>query len=581
MEGATTFRLVLIRPSHYDDDGYVIQWVRSAIPSNTLATLNSLAMDCARRQVLGKDVGIVVDCYDETNTVLPIKSIIRTVQKAAAGMVALVGVQSNQFPRAVDLATSFLQADISVVIGGFHVSGCLRMLPDIPVDIQAALNKGIAIFAGEAEGRLDLIVRDAYHGRLKKVYNFMDDLPGLQGTPTPFLDRTIIDRTFGRMSSFDAGRGCPFQCSFCTIINVQGRKSRWRSPDDIEAVIRSNLRQGVRRFFITDDDFARNKNWEAILDRLIVLREDERLPISFTIQVDTQCHKIPRFIEKAARAGCRNVFIGLESINPDALIAAKKRQNKIWGYRKMLQAWKDHGCTTIAGYILGFPQDTPGSIAQDIEIIKRELPIDMLEFFYLTPLPGSEDHQTLTAQGVWMDSDMNKYDLEHVTTAHSCMSEGEWSQVYKTSWRQYYTLEHIETVLRRAAAKRLNMNKLMYHLLWFSGSTTIDKVHPLEWGVLRRKVRKQRRCGMLFESPFIFYPRRVWQVTSTCVRWAFLVWTVYRIRCRVENASTRLEYIDTALTPVADQEEGSLDLMQVHADSCVHPHITKQKAAIV
>ena len=466
MEGATTFRLVLIRPSHYDDDGYVIQWVRSAIPSNTLATLNSLAMDCARRQVLGKDVGIVVDCYDETNTVLPIKSIIRTVQKAAAGMVALVGVQSNQFPRAVDLATSFLQADISVVIGGFHVSGCLRMLPDIPVDIQAALNKGIAIFAGEAEGRLDLIVRDAYHGRLKKVYNFMDDLPGLQGTPTPFLDRTIIDRTFGRMSSFDAGRGCPFQCSFCTIINVQGRKSRWRSPDDIEAVIRSNLRQGVRRFFITDDDFARNKNWEAILDRLIVLREDERLPISFTIQVDTQCHKIPRFIEKAARAGCRNVFIGLESINPDALIAAKKRQNKIWGYRKMLQAWKDHGCTTIAGYILGFPQDTPGSIAQDIEIIKRELPIDMLEFFYLTPLPGSEDHQTLTAQGVWMDSDMNKYDLEHVTTAHSCMSEGEWSQVYKTSWRQYYTLEHIETVLRRAAAKRLNMNKLMYHLLW-------------------------------------------------------------------------------------------------------------------
>ena len=566
MEGATTFRLVLIKPSHYDDDGYVIQWVRSAIPSNTLAALNSLAMDCAQRQVLGTDIDIVVDCYDETNSVLPIENMIRNIRKASAGMVAIVGVQSNQFPRAVDLATSFLRADISVVIGGFHISGCLSMLPEIPVDIQAALNKGATIFAGEAEGRLDLILCDAYHGRLKPVYNFMDDLPGLEGVPTPFLDRTIIDGTFGRMSSFDAGRGCPFQCSFCTIINVQGRKSRWRSPDDIEALIRANLRQGVRRFFITDDDFARNKNWEAILDRLIMLREDERLPISFVIQVDTLCHKIPRFIEKAARAGCRNVFIGLESINPAALIAAKKRQNKISEYRKMLQAWKDHGCTTMAGYILGFPQDTPESIAQDIEIIKRELPIDMLEFFYLTPLPGSEDHQTLTSQGVWMDPDMNKYDLEHITMAHPRMSEDEWRRVYKSAWRQYYTLDHVETVLRRAAAKRFNMNKMMYYLLWFSGSTTIDKVHPLEWGVLRRKIRRQRRSGMSLESPLIFYPRRVWQVISTCTRWALLVWKFHRIRRRVENSSTRLEYMDVALTPVADQEAEHLDLMQVYAD---------------
>ncbi len=108
MEGATTFRLVLIKPSHYDDDGYVIQWVRSAIPSNTLAALNSLAMDCAQRQVLGTDVDIVVDCYDETNSVLPIENMIRNIRKASAGMVAIVGVQSNQFPRAVDLATSFL-----------------------------------------------------------------------------------------------------------------------------------------------------------------------------------------------------------------------------------------------------------------------------------------------------------------------------------------------------------------------------------------------------------------------------------------------------------------------------------------
>ena len=89
------------------------------------------------------------------------------------------------------------------------------------------------------------------------------------------------------------------------------------------------------------------------------------------------------------------MFIGLENINPANLIAAKKRQNKITEYRKMLLAWKQAGVITYAGYILGFANDTPESIRQDIEIIKKELPLDMLEFFVLTPLPGSEDHKVL------------------------------------------------------------------------------------------------------------------------------------------------------------------------------------------
>jgi radical SAM superfamily enzyme YgiQ (UPF0313 family) len=178
------------------------------------------------------------------------------------------------------------------------------------------------------------------------------------------------------VTSFDAGRGCPFQCSFCTIINVQGRKSRYRSPDSIEQIVRMNYDQGVNRFFITDDNFARNKDWEAIYDRIISLREVDGMDVRFMIQVDTLCHRIPHFIEKSKRAGVTRVFIGLENINPANLIAAKKRQNKITEYRKMLLEWKRFGIMTFAGYILGFPNDTPDSIRQDLEIIKRELPLD-------------------------------------------------------------------------------------------------------------------------------------------------------------------------------------------------------------
>ncbi len=126
-----------------------------------------------------------------------------------------------------------------------------------------------------------------------------------------------------------------------------------------------NWKQGVKRFFITDDNFARNKDWESIYDRIIKLREVDGMDVRFMIQVDTFCHRIENFIDKSKRAGVTRVFIGLENINPANLIAAKKRQNKITEYRKMLLEWKRYGIITFAGYILGFPDDTPESIRQD------------------------------------------------------------------------------------------------------------------------------------------------------------------------------------------------------------------------
>src|SRR6202167_6552011 len=87
------------------------------------------------------------------------------------------------------------------------------------------------------------------------------------------------------------------------------------------------------------------------------------------LQVDTLCHRIPGFIEKAARAGCTAVFIGLENINPESLMGTKKRQNKIWEYRDMLLAWRNQKVMTYAGYILGFPTHPPGTLTHGCEII--------------------------------------------------------------------------------------------------------------------------------------------------------------------------------------------------------------------
>ena len=136
---ASLFHLVLIKPTHYDDDGYPIQWFRSAIPSNTLASLNGLAEDAQRRKVLGPDVEIRIDTYDETNRRVRPERMIRQIRRAGGrALIGLVGVQTNQFPRAVDLAQPFLDAGLPVCIGGFHVSGCLAMLPEAPSELRAA-----------------------------------------------------------------------------------------------------------------------------------------------------------------------------------------------------------------------------------------------------------------------------------------------------------------------------------------------------------------------------------------------------------------------------------------------------------
>src|SRR3974390_609555 len=290
-------------------------------------------------------------------------------------------------------------------------------------------------------------------------------------------------------------------------INARGRKSRFRSADDVEHLIRLNWAQGIHKFFITDDNFARNREWESIFDRLILLRERDAIPLGLMIQVDTLCHKIPNFIEKAKRAGVTRVFIGLENINPDNLAGAKKRQNKITEYRKMLLAWKAQGIITLAGYILGFPSDTPATIRRDIAIIQKELPLDIIEFFCLTPLPGSEDHQVLWKKGVAMDPDLNNYDVEHVCTAHPKMNKYEWEGIYREAWSLYYTPEHMKTLLRRMAATGGPMGSLVKVLVAFSTTVRLEHVHPLQAGGLRLRHPSERRPGLPSGNPASFLSR--------------------------------------------------------------------------
>jgi radical SAM superfamily enzyme YgiQ (UPF0313 family) len=545
----TAFRVVMIKPSHYDDEGYVIRWMRSCIPSNTLACLYGITQAVVTSGRLGPNVDVPIDVYDETNQRIPIQKIIRQLTvPGSPGVVCLAGVQSNQFPRAMDLAREFRQAGLTVLIGGFHVSGCLSMLETLPADLTAAMDSGITLVAGEVEEHWGDVLEDALHGRLRPLYNFLKDLPNLQGQTPPVLPPDVIARYVGHLTTFDAGRGCPFECSFCTIINVQGRKSRYRSADDIEAIIRANHRMGIKRYFITDDDFARNKHWEAIFDRIILLRQRDGIKISFILQVDTASHRIPRFVEKAGKAGCRKVFIGMENVNPQTLKDTGKKQNQVHEYRDMLQAWRKANAVTFAGYIIGFPNDTYESVMRDVEILKRELPLDLVEFFVLTPLPGSEDHQTMVKEGAWLEPDMNSYDTEHACARHPNMSRDEWMRTYQAAWRSFYTWEHMETIFRRRHAEGHSVGKMLGQFIWFRGSMFVEGVHPLQAGILRRKHRSERRPGLPPESMPVFAWRRIREVSAELTGTLGLVWKLYRLARRVTKDPAARAYRDESMT---------------------------------
>ena len=296
------FTIVLIKPSHYDDDGYVIQWRRSTIPSNSLASVYGLLAECAEARVLGPDVDIDFEIYDECNTIIDFPAIAKRIL-ADGGMVALVGVQSNQFPRALDIGRQLRKQGVTVAVGGFHVSGCIAMLPELPPDLKEAQALGMILYAGEGEGRLADFLKEVDSGKPKPVYNYLNDMPDMAAAAIPVLPRPVVTKVAGHYTSFDAGRGCPFQCSFCTIINVQGRKSRYRTARRCRgAIVRASAAQDVARFFVTDDNFALQPQLGADPRSPDRTARAARFQDQATAPESTRMlfYKIPGFIEKAA-----------------------------------------------------------------------------------------------------------------------------------------------------------------------------------------------------------------------------------------------------------------------------------------
>lgn len=534
--------LYLIRPSKYDDDGYVIRYWKGVCPSNTLACLNGLSEDVRRRGVLGRDMKFNIRNIDESVEPVKIKRIVKNNRiKGIKTVVCLVGVQSNQFPRAADLAMAFRQSGVDVLIGGFHVSGILAMLPEPPQELRKLQEAGVTMVAGEVEYRWETILKDALAGQLRPVYNYLNDKPDLSSVPMPVFPRNLLKSyAVKHFATLDCSRGCPFKCSFCTVINVHGRAMRYRPVDSILRMIRENyLRENISFYFFTDDNFSRNRNWAAIFDGLIRMRNEEGIPVTFMMQVDTQSHRLPGFVSKAVEAGCSQVFIGLESLNERNLEAVEKKQNKIQDYQGMITRYQEAGIVPHVAYIIGFPFDSEESVALDMARLEEELGAPQASFFMLTPLPGSVDHKTALSRGAILDADLNNYDSFHPTFSHEGMPSGAWKRTYESAWRSFYGIPNMIRILKKTPGKKYR--DIFLNFIWYKNSIQVEGGHPMLGGFIRLKSRKERRHIYPMESRWVFFKRRTGDVMRTFVGWIKLaiemeeVWLKTRRRDPLEE----------------------------------------------
>lgn len=514
------FRIYLIKPSKYDDDGYVIRYWKGVLPTNTLACLYALTKDVQERGILGEDLEWEIDVIDDTVQSIPFKKIIRQSQrKDERTLVFLVGVQSNQVPRAEDIAIKLRQGGVDVLIGGFHVSGILATLPELSPELQELRDAGVTLVGGEAEGgHWEMILHDALENNLRPVYNFLDDRPDISDAPIPEILPEMMKRfALSHFGTIDCGRGCPFGCSFCTVINVQGRKMRFRNVDKLLVKIRENYHKyKITTYFFTDDNFCRNKNWEAITDGLIQMREEEKLPISFMMQIDTQSHKVPRFVEKTARAGCLQAFIGMESLNEENLAKVQKTQNKTSEYKELVDAFHSVGIMTHLAYIIGFPFDTVQSVRRDIEQLVS-FGAGQTSFFMMTPLPGAMDFKDALGRGMLRDADLNNYDCFHETHRHARMDSGEWLAVYEEAWQKFYSIENMKNILKNVG--REPYWGVLFNFIWYKNGFEVEGGHPMLHGFIRLKGRSERRSLYPVENRWQYFKRRTKDIRFLIKGW--------------------------------------------------------------
>jgi len=467
----TSLRVVITKPSKYDSHGFVERFRRGFMPNSTIPHLASMTP----RELGG--VRCEVETVDEY-----VQIDLGYLGRFAPGpgeqtLVALVGVQSHQLHRALDLAAYARSRGAQAVIGGPHPMTC---------DTTMLQRRGVAFALSEAEIVWPAILEDALAGELASVYG--RDHRWEQRLDPPVLrppSRRDLARYAVPMLGVYPARGCPYSCNFCSVIKIAGHRVRTQPIEATLASLRAAKRAGVRFVMFTSDNFNKYPEVGELLDAMIA----ERIELPFFAQCDAQIHRQEDLVERMARAGCHQIFVGAESFNTEALRGAHKFHNDPARYSKIVALCRENGITSHFSNILGFPQDTEIGVLEHLSTLRGLAP-DVASFYVLTPIPGTEQYDDFLRDGWITERNLDRYDGTCVTWRHPNLSGDDLRRLLFRCYREFYGAADVASKLLRLLRGRRDYRLFstlfaVFGLSVMSRLAAAKRLHPMAGGIAR------------------------------------------------------------------------------------------------
>jgi radical SAM superfamily enzyme YgiQ (UPF0313 family) len=324
--------------------------------------------------------------------------------------------------RAFELGDHYRSLGCKVIYGG----------PFASFMQEEALKHGDCVVAGEAEGKWEQALSDFEHGCLKPVYESETYVPYKSQKP-PRWDLVNMDRIF--QVAIQVSRGCPFNCDFCLVSRNFGRKMRYR---DIENVVEEIKAAPSRYFFFVDDNLTINKKYAKELMRAII-----PLKISWGCMCSLDVATDEELLNLMASAGCFNILVGFESLNPASLDESQKHHNRGGSiYSEAIKKIHAAGIHINASFVVGFDNDTVEEFERIFDFtMQHNLP--NVNLHLLNAPPGTETHRKLKEEGRLFACDP-ELGVGHFPTLHYMnMSQIEIFDKYMETITRLYSFDTI------------------------------------------------------------------------------------------------------------------------------------------
>ena len=401
--------ILLIYPSGLDKYGKPLKYKKAINPPLTLAILAGLTPEKHSVHII-EDMAEDID-YSNTYDLVGISAM------------------TMQSPRAYQIAERFRKLGVKVIIGGIHAT----LLP------QEVKNHADSVAIGEVENIWETILDDCERNKLKDYYKDKT-YPDLKKPVIPKWDNFNMELYFKppgfkypTMPIFTS-RGCPFDCNFCCINKLYGRKARIKP---IQNVLDEIDTLNAEIYFFVDDNFASDLNYCKELFKELQKRE-----IKWFSEITTIALKKPEFIELAVKAGCLHMFIGIESIDNNILANINKSFNKFEEYEEIFNRVAKAGILAYPSIIFGFDGDTRETLSKTVELLQK-WKIYSATLALLTPCPGTKLFEEMERDKRIIDYNWSLYDGSNIVFKPKNFTVDELFDIYWKSFRKLFSMKNI------------------------------------------------------------------------------------------------------------------------------------------